>query len=656
MSATRTRGALRRRAPLALSAALAVLAFAAPSARGADFAPITDAERALTSAPGDPEAPAVVLFEKGRMKLLEYPRDFYSQLDVEVRVKVLNDRGKEMFGEVEIEHGRHLRLSGFQGRTVLPDGREIPVGEDAMFQDVTSRARRYYVTRVAFPAVEPGAILDYRYTLRWDTFLYLEPWYFSNRVPTLHSEITYVIPPNMAARPWARQANRVELHSEMNNRATGREVRVWADGVPAIAEEPFSFPFADLSSRFLMLPLSVTSGGSKISILETWSSICEIASYGYEELRDNKGGAKRKARELTEGVTGDRAKAEAIYRFVRDEIRHDGFIGVFTGGTDRIDGVLSDRVGGSAEQALVLEEMLDAAGLEPRLVWAANRLDGRIDMEAVNPWWFERVLVMVEIDGERIFLDPLDRDLGFGQLAPGFDGMQALLYHRSRPEVIELPASPAAANARRAEVTLAIDPDGGVAGSGTLNLTGHHAWVDLSLREGGADPAEAWRKKLESSFEGYEIDEVEVADAPGRGSVTVTWSLALREENVLGDEATLLPSLPVGPQVQAFTLPPERRRTPVQLPFADLEEVDLTVTWPEGWAIEIVPPSLSEKTAAGAAEQQVEIDAEARTLTYRRRLEVSRVEFTNSDDYAALRDLIALAAKADAQPLVLSAR
>jgi transglutaminase-like putative cysteine protease len=656
MSAVRNRGALSRRVTPAATAAVVVLALATAPAGGADFAPITDAERALTAAPGDPEAPAVVLFEKGRMKLLEYPRDFFSQLDVEVRVKVFNDRGKEMFGEVEIEHGRHLRLSGFKGRTVLPDGREVPVGEDAVFEDVASRARRFYVTRVAFPAVEPGAILDYRYTLRWDTFLYLEPWYFSNRVPTLHSEITYVVPPNMSARPWARQVNRVELHTESNSRATGREIRVWADGVPAVAEEPFSFPFADLASRYLMLPLEVTTGGTQLVLLRSWDTVCEIASYGYGEVRNNKGEAKRKARELTAGITGERAKAEAIYRFVRDEIRFDGFIGVFTGTSGRIDKVLADRRGSSAEQALVLEEMLDSAGLKPRLVWSANRLDGRIDVEAANPWWFERVLVMVELDGERVFLDPLDRDLGFGQLAPGFEGMQALLFHKTRPEVIELPAAPAAANARRAEVTLAVGADGGIAGSGTLSLTGHHAWVDLSLRDGDADPAEAWRRKLESSFDGYRVGEVEVADAPDRRSVTVTWTLDLREENVLDDEATLSPSLPVGPQTQLFTLPPERRRTPVQLPFADLEEVDLRVTWPEGWSIEIAPPSMDVRTSAGVAEQQVEVDAAARTLTYRRRLEVSGIEFTNSNDYGALRNLIAAAAKADAQPLVLSVR
>ena len=658
MPVTRDPGGLaRRRVPPALAFfAAAVLALAAGPASGADFAPITDAERALTAAPGDPEAPAVVLFEKGRMALMEYPKDLYSQLEVEVRVKVLNDRGKEMFGEVEIEHGRYLRLSGFKGRTVLPDGREVPVGEDAVFQDVASRARRRYVTRAAFPAVEPGAILDYRYTLRWDTFLYLEPWYFANRVPTLLSEVTYVVPKNMTARPWAMQVNSVELRAEDKGLAKGTELRIWAENVPAIADEPFSFPFEDLSSRFVLLPLEVMSGGRQIRLLRSWNSVCELVHHGYQEMRDRRGDAKRKARELTAGSTTARAKAEALYRFVRDEIRSDGFSGVFVDRKDTtIDRVLSERRGSSVEQALVLETMLDAAGLEPRLVWAANRLDGRIDTGAANPWWFDRVLVTLELDGERVVLDPSDRDLGFGQLVPGFEGMPALLYHQSRPEFIELPAPPSSDNARRADVALAVDSEGRVTGSGTLTLTGHHAWIDLSLRDGD-DPAAEWRETLESSYQGYEVTDVEVADDRDRRTVTVAWKLELREEEALGDEVTLWPSRPIGPQEQPFTLPPERRTTPVQLYFADVEEVALSVTWPEGWSIDNPPPAVLERRQGAAVEQEVEVDEAGRTLTYRRRLETSKVEFTDSNEYGALRDVIAAAAKADAQPLVLSAR
>jgi hypothetical protein len=92
----------------------------------------------------------------------------------------------------------------------------------------------------------------------------------------------------------------------------------------------------------------------------------------------------------------------------------------------------------------------------------------------------------------------------------------------------------------------------------------------------------------------------------------------------------------------------------VQLPFADVEEVDLTVTWPEGWAVDSAPESSVQRNAAGTAEQMVEIDEAARTLRYRRKLELTQSEFAAGPAYAALRNVTAAAEKADAQPLVLS--
>jgi hypothetical protein len=648
----------RRPLPLALASAIAVAAFAAAPAGAADFAPITDAERALAAAPGDPAAPAAVLFHRGRMKLLDYPRDMYSLLEVEVRIKVFNDRGRELYGEVEIPHNRYLRLSGFKGRTVLPDGREVPVGEDAIFVDATSRSRKRFVTKAAFPAVEPGAILDYRYSLRWDSFLFFEPWYFAHEVPTLRSEITYIVPGSLGAQPWGREIAGVKLQTKSERRPTGTHLTVWAENVPGIPDEPWSFPFEDLSTRFMLLPTEVVGGGASTLLLKSWASTCDLAQWGYQEMRKNKGAARRQAQELTAGASGLRAKVETLYRFVRDDVQHDGFIGVFAGGDNAsIDRVLKDRRGSAAEKALLLEEMLDAIGAKPRLVWAADRLDGRVDPAAANPSWFERVLVMVTLDGERVYLDPVDRNLGPGQLAPGFEGMPAVLYHPSKPEVIEqLPEQPAGANARRAEVRLAIDEDGRAAGAGTLTLTGHHAWLDLAVRAGDEDPAKHWQEALERSFDGYSVSAVAVADAREERKVTVTWELAQRDEDVLGDEVTLWPSRPLGPQAQQFTLPPEQRRTPVQLAFADVDEVVLTVAWPEGWTVESAPGAVAERNPAGAVEQQVAVDAAGHTLRYSRRVELLETEFGTGAQYAALRAVTTAAEKADAQPLVLAAR
>ena len=318
-----------------------------------------------------------------------------------------------------------------------------------------------------------------------------------------------------------------------------------------------------------------------------------------------------------------------------------------------IDDVLERRQGRPADKALLLAAMLKAVDLDPRLVWAADRSEGHIDTEVANPWWFDRVLVAIEIDHEQIFLDPSDRDLGFGHLDPDYEGASALVVDRSKPELITLPVKAFDRNGRSAAIELAVDAEGRTTGAGTLQLTGHDAWIYLGWRAGDRPSSEAWKEWLGDRFPGLEIAGVEVDEAVDDERVKVSWTLAERAEQVLGDEVTLAPSRPLGPLKQVFTLPPEKRRTPVQLPFADRDEVELTVTWPAGWEVESLPLAATFENAAGTLVASAEVEAEAHRLHYRRRLDVVRAEFTTATDYRAIRALYAEAERHDAQNLVL---
>src|SRR3954449_13418437 len=107
----------RSQAVLLLTLILALLA--SRGAAAADFPPITAEERALTAVPGEPNAPAVVLFKKGEFLMAGYGRfvgSLASHLRVQARVKILTEAGKSN-GEIAIAHSGSLRLQSFSGRT-----------------------------------------------------------------------------------------------------------------------------------------------------------------------------------------------------------------------------------------------------------------------------------------------------------------------------------------------------------------------------------------------------------------------------------------------------------------------------------------------------------------------------------------------------------
>lgn len=633
-----------------------ILTLAAVPSAAVDFPPVTDRERAMDAAPGFPEAPAVVLYRNGHFTMMgSLGSEAYSSLVVEGRVKLLTEDGTD-HGEVQVPHSDFVRLVSFDGRTVLPDGSVVPLPEDSLFEQTVTGQKRWSLTTATFPALEAGAILDYRYELRFETVRSFDPWYFQDHIPTLHSEIVYTVPGNVAAQPWGKATFGRSFQSEREKTARGMRLKVWMEDLPPVPDEPYTLPFEDLSSSFLLLPTMMEIGGDRFLLFEDWRSACDIADYTYGEVRRRDGAARRQAKKLAKEAGRDPdARARAIYAFVRDEIGTLHLPGVVPVLGEAVDEMLRERRADVAGKGIMLREMLDAAGLDAELVWAADRDYGIIDTSLANINWFEKVLVRVGLDGSHVYLDPSDSAAAFGYIGWELEGMEGVVYSTRKPEVITLPQAPFDANLRHAVLDLAVGEDGTVSGIGTMAYEGHAA--ARLLRLGTSEALVEWMAEyLGEQLPGFEVTDLEITEDRDAPRLELSWSLDQWEEEVLGDQAALVPSRPLGPVPQRFELAPIERLTPVLLSFADRDVVDVTVTWPEGWAPEVVPAATSHGSPAGEYVLEVELDEETRTLRYSRRFDTHRKDFTGNEQYTALRNLYRAVEKGDAQELVLVAR
>jgi len=647
---------MHRTLPL-LPLSFAIFLLAGPVV-AADFPPITDQERSLTSVQGEPNAPAVVLFRKSEFLMMGYGSQarFSSSLLVKARTKILTEEGKSR-GEVAVAHSSFVRLLGFQGRTVLPDGRVLPLPADARFDRKVSTRQKRSITSVVFPGVQVGAILDYQFELRFDSMFYLEPWYFSDELPVLYSEVIFKIPYKVKAAAWRSDPLQIGFHTETEPTSEGTKVKVWAQNLPSVPDEPFSVPFSDLAMQMLLLPLVYTTDYEEMSLLESWESVCKLIDEEYEKAQRKAGDVEKKAREIAgRAGGGERQRAEAIYRFVRDEIATERLEGVELEEGSMVAKTLAGKKGDYAEKALLLQTMLEAAQIKARLVWAANRWRGEVDLQAANPAWFDRVLVAAEIDGQRVFLDPADRSLAFGQLQYVYEGTPAVIHDPKKPETIVLPETPFDQNGRRAVVDLALDETGALAGTGEIVLTGHHAWERIDWQDDDASTLDAWQKWLDGQYRGFAVSDVRFEERPEERTVKLTWKLAQREEDVLGDEVSLTPSLPLGPVSQPFVQSAGKRRSPILFSYPDLDEVELRLHWSEGWRVDTRPGATKYEQPLGAFLVQVEEKEPERTLVYKRRFEIRRRKLEGSHNYESVRSLFTAVEKSDAQVLALVRR
>jgi transglutaminase-like putative cysteine protease len=642
---------------------LAILFLTLPGVRAAAaedpaaFPPVTAEERALTSVPGEPNAPAVMLFKRGELLMAGYGRfigSLASHLRVQARVKILTEAGKSN-GELVIDHSDSLRLRSFSGRTVLPDGRIVPVPADARFERRTSKSSKTFVTTVAFPAVQVGAILDYQLEIVFSSPFVLEPWVFSDEMPVRHSEVVFKTAKGWTHRVWTRAPLGVKIQQEKKETPEGYDLRAWAENLPSIPRVPFGPAYADLASQILLLPASRGNSYGSVRLLDNWYTVSQSLGKIYDQVKERDGGVEAQARK-TAAAGSPREKAAALYRFVRDEIRGEPGYGVLIDPDSSLKKVLAERHGSPTEKALLLQVMLKAVGVESRLVWAANRNRGTVDTTLPNPSWFDTVLVMVELDGKRAFLDPSDPALGFGQIRAGHEGTPALIPDANRPEGIVLSETPFDQSLRRAEVDLTLDDKGRLAGTGTLRLTGLHATERIRWQDDEAKTVQAWKDWLGERYKDFQIADVKTVELPDERRVTVTWSMAQREEEVLGDESTLAPSAPLGPAVQPFLQTVEERKMAVFFDYPDRDEVELRLRWPAGWRLDQRPRPESLDGPCGAFSSAVELDEGKRALVYRRRLDITRRTLDSKADYEAVRGLFGAAEKNDGQKLALVRR
>ncbi len=640
---------------------LTVFLLLAPSAQAA-FPPVSPEEKALTEVPGAPNARAVVLFRKAELRMLDpASSDVSSRLTVRERVKILTEQGKDR-GEIQLFHSAFVRLYSLSARTVLPDGRVIDLPKDAKFERKLSKSQKYYVTSIAFPNVEVGAILDAEYELRFDNIFYLEPFYFSSDVPVRSSEIRYLIPGSLAVQTWMRDPFQVGVKSEKGRDLGMRTFRVWAENLPPIVDEPYALPFQDLATQIMLVPTVFDEGTVHQRLMESWAATSDLLRETWEKARRRGGDAGKKAQSLAQKTgAGRRDQAAAIYAFVRDEIAFDDDgTGIFlTGKEPSADAVLRAGHGSPAEKALLLETMLDAIKLDAKQVWAAPRSNGLIDALVANPAWFDRVLVAVELgpkDGGRVYLDPTDRRLGFGRLDADYEGTAALLPDPKKPEGVVLAQSTPEQNVKKATVTLQVGEGGRLSGTGTLRLSGQSATEKLRWRETPEKTTEAWNDWLVESFDGFTFTDLVAKESIEERTVVVTWTMTQKEEEALGDEVTLAASRPLGPRTQPFPASVAQRRSPILFGYPFAEEVDFEITWPEGWRVESAPKAAQSESAAGAFSLAIQLDDPARKATLHRSFAVRQKQLSTREECDFARDLFAAAAQSDAQALVLVRR
>jgi hypothetical protein len=447
-----------------------------PRAFAFDWADVSDAEKTMKSNPLDPGAGAVVLFKRGRIEVLEKSSLFWTtRIQTYTRIKIFNDAGRE-YANVSVDAPKYMRMSKIEGRTILLSGQIIPLDSSQVFRGRSFEAGRNYAilkTSFSFPSVETGAIIEYQ-TEEYVDWFFPPPWIFdTNEVGTLDSTLQVVIGPRLGMSQFPLDTTVSKLSFSRKDTVLGTQFEFAVKNLHPIRKEPYSVPFRDQATMVLFTPSELAFSGQVFPIITKWDDVGKEVSQQYGNMEKNEKETKNKAKQLAEKLPEARDKAEAIYKYIQQNITSSNLIGIGLGRP--ADDLITSKRGDPDEINALYVMMLKEVKVDADMVLVATQNWDTLARGFPNISQFSRIVARVNFKDGIVFADPAEPAAPFGEL-PWFDrGVTGLAVKGSKVQEAAIPAGTPDDNLSVTKISLQVGGDWKAEGDAEINLKGTEA-------------------------------------------------------------------------------------------------------------------------------------------------------------------------------------
>jgi len=592
--------------------------------------------------PPDPEEDAVVL---GELKVTKvYPSGLASHYQ-QLVVKVLTARGAEAFRRHTFGYApgrQEIRVD--RARVVKPDGTALEGAQEGDRSASEPWYRLWYDTRVrtaSLPALAEGDLLELG--VRTDDVAsenllsdyFGDVVYLSDQNRTLRWEYVLLMPPGRplhASDPpagVARSQRRVD--GALEHRWSARDVpRIRPEpGMPGWSEVS---PFVHVSTYASWDDVGRFWWGLVREQLQPDAELRETAERMAGEVR-----AARRARGEPEG--GDaRALVEAVHAFVVTSTRYVGLeIGIHGFKPYRVDEVLSRRFGDCKDKASLTYALLQALGIDSRLVLLRMRRMGAMPEVPASLSVFNHAILYVPafdlwLDGTAAFHGT--RDL------PGEDReASALVVDPSgRARYQRVPAARAEDNLTESRVEVRLAGEGSAALEGESRIRGASAPGYRRAYQAENDRRATLEQAFSRTFPGVTVRGVQISDL-SRLEEDVVVRFQLEQPRFAERDGDRLAFLPFGSAqgyAEAYAASSTRRHDLV-IGDPSVNRFRYRVALPDGYAVAELPPPARGETPAAAFQLESRVEGGALVAEGHVTFKQARVAV---GEYPALRELV----------------
>jgi hypothetical protein len=643
-------------------ALLAAAAMAAPRpSRAQDWLPIAPEDLAMKDNPKQPGLDAMILYREVSVDVSKANISGDSEHEYD-RIKIFTQEGTKQ-GHVEVEYNKEFAsVVHVEGRTIKPDGSIVKFDGQVLETTVEkSSGRKYLAKSFTLPDVQPGCIIEYRYTLEGQPGRVLDwGWKVSGAMYTREARFSYMPYSGYGngLRPIVRQ-NLLPAGATPTQQANGSYLMVLHD-VPGIVDEPLMPPYRPIQSRVEFYyegdGPSATGPSDKY-----WNYFGEKRAAEMEKFIDKKKVLDEELAKIVNPNDPPEVKLRKIYSRVQQvrNLNVEDYKSVKENKDENIkpnsnvEDVLSRGYAWGTHINYLFVGLARAAGFEATEVYIAPRNAELFLPRHNDPSELTDEITWVRAGSKEYYLDPAARYFPF-PLLPWYEtdtsGIKVDKHGGSVVQTSDAPPSDATL-VRKAD--LQVTGTGEVTGTIQVDYTGQRGAL---LREDERKEDEAGRTKFfETAIKrwlpaGSEFQVSKIANWDDTSQpVHVEGTLTIASLATSAAQRMLIP-IEVFQMPEASEFSAEKRVNPIYIHYPYEEVDDIKLHLPPGYKVEGLPqPKKVDLHAVGC-----EIAATAQgadTVEIKRHLFENNLIYTQ-DQYPTLRKFFEIVRTNDSAQMV----
>ena len=543
------------------------------------------------------------------------------------RIKLFNARALDGFRRIDIPYSKGTDLADVAARTIRPDGSVIEVKKGDIKERTLAKGAglKERVKSFAMPGVEPGCIVEYRWTaVRYDrpTHNVRIPLQLDVPVEQLRFSI-HPLPLPASQLQMRIRAFNFHLPPFVDDSPGFHTITI--PSLPALRKEPFMPP--DLSVQAWIAIYYETESENPVDAY--WRRFGKT-TYQEAAARCRASGEVRKTTQaLLAGVTDQDQVLDRLLDYCRTKIRNADVSDSGLTEEDRswlksghaTADYLKRGMADADGMLQVFLSMADAAGLDARLAFLPDRSECVFDSKIPTYYLLTRRCAAVQVLGSWRAVDPTAVDLPRGMLPWSLQGVEMFIPDPDQPTFLRTPISPPEQSLKSRSAELHLSEDGTVEGDVTDEITGQDgaAWRRDLRDHSSVEREKRLTDEVKTRLGAAEITSVVVDPGSGpsdplrlRYHIRVTGYAARAGQRLLLQPAFF-------ERGQSPMLPERERRYPVCFDYAWSEHDVVTIDLPAHFHLEALPEAKSlVLPSIGSRSSRVRLSDDGRHLQFTR--------------------------------------